>query len=90
MTRPECTIAVAVVPNAPRSEVVGWHGDAVKIKIHAPPVEGRANAALCEFLAGQLGLPKRAVTLIRGDASRRKFIRVEGMSLAEARARLGI
>lgn len=85
-----CTLAIAAVPNAPRSEIVGWLGDALKIKIHAPPLEGRANAALCEFLAKRLELSRRAVTLARGDTSRRKVIRIEGMTLPEVRMRLGI
>lgn len=85
-----CTLAIAVVPNAPRSEVIGWLGDAVKIKIHAPPVEGKANLVLCEFLAEQLNVPRRAVTLLRGDTSRRKLLRVSGLTAPEAHARLGL
>jgi uncharacterized protein (TIGR00251 family) len=90
MAEVSCTLAIAVVPNAPRSEVIGWLGDAVKIKIHAPPVEGKANAVLCEFLADQLGVPRRAVTLLRGDTSRRKLIRITGLSDAAAKAKLGL
>lgn len=85
-----CTLAVKAVPNAPRHEVVGWLGEAVKIKIHAPPLEGRANAALCEFLADTLALPRRAVSVLRGDTSRQKLVRIEGLSLAEVRQRLGV
>ncbi len=85
-----CTLAVKAIPNAPRSEVVGWLGDALKIKIHAPPLEGRANAALCEFLADTLGLPRRAVTVLRGDTSRQKTLRVDGLTLAELKAKLGV
>lgn len=83
-----CTLAIRAIPNAPRSEIVGWLGDALKVKIHAPPVEGRANEALCEFLAETLGLPRRAVTVLRGDTSRQKLIRIAGLSLAEVSARL--
>jgi len=46
-----CTLAIKVVPNAPRSAVAGWLGEALKVKVHAPPVEGRANEELCSFLA---------------------------------------
>src|SRR4051812_31014483 len=88
--RSSCTLAIKAVPNAPRSEVVGWLGDALKVKVHAPPLEGRANAALCEFLAEQLDVPRRAVTLARGDTSRRKLVRIEGLTLLEVRARLGV
>lgn len=84
---PHCTIAIKAIPNAPRSQVVGWLGDALKVKVHAPPVEGRANEALCEFLAETLGLPRRAVTVLRGDTSRQKTVRIDGLTLAELRAR---
>jgi len=84
-----CTLAVKVIPNAPRNQVVGWLGDALKVKVHAPPVEGRANEVLCEFLADTLGVPRRAVTILRGDTSRQKVLRIEGVSLAAIRARFG-
>ena len=85
-----CTLAVKAVPNAPRSEVAGWLGDALKIKIHAPALDGRANDALCEFLADALGLPRRAVTLARGDKSRQKLVRIAGLTLPEVRAKLQV
>lgn len=84
---PSCTLAIKAIPNAPRSEVVGWLGEALKIKIHAPPVEGKANNALCEFLADTLGLPRRAVTVVRGDTSRQKIVRIDGLSLSSLQAR---
>lgn len=83
-----CTLAIKAVPNAPRSAVAGWLGEALKVKVQAPPVEGRANEALCDFLAGELGLPRRAVTVLRGDTSRLKYVRIEGLTEAEARSRL--
>lgn len=86
---PSCLLAIKAVPNAPRNEVVGWLGDALKVKIHAPPVEGKANDALCAFLAETLHLPRRAVTLARGDTSRQKTIHIAGLTLAEVKARLG-
>lgn len=85
-----CTLAIKAIPNAPRSEVVGWLGEALKVKVHAPPVEGRANEALCEFLAEELALPRRAVTVLRGDTSRQKTVRIDGLTLAEVRAKLGV
>jgi uncharacterized protein (TIGR00251 family) len=84
---PSCTLAIKAIPNAPRHQVMGWLGDALKVKVHAPPVEGRANEALCEFLAATLGLSRRAVTVLRGDTSRQKVVRIEGLALADARAR---
>lgn len=88
-TPSSCTLAIKAIPNASRSEVIGWLGDALKVKVQAPPVEGRANDALCEFLAAQLGLPRRAVTVVRGDTSRQKIIRLEGLTLAAAKMKLG-
>ena len=85
-----CTLPIKAVPNAPRSAVVGWLGEALKVKVHAPALEGRANEALCEFLADELGLPKRAVTLAHGDKSRQKLVRITGLSLTEVKAKLGV
>ena len=83
-----CTLELKIVPNAPRNEVTGWLGQVLKIKIHAPALDGRANDELQEFLAAEFDLPRRAITLIRGDRSRHKLIRIEGVTLAEARQRL--
>lgn len=85
---PVCTLAFKVTPNAPRTEVTGRVGSAIKIKLHAPPVDGRANAALVEFLAETLGVPRGAVALVRGETSRQKRVRVTGLTQAEAEARL--
>ena len=85
---PSCIVPVKAIPNAPRNEVVGWLGDALKVKIHAPPVEGRANDALCEFLAEALGVPRRAVTVRHGNASRQKMLHISGLTRDELRARL--
>ena len=85
-----CTLAINAIPNAPRSVVCGWLGDALKVKVHAPPVEGRATAALCEFLADELGLPRRAVTVLRGDLSRQKILRITGLTLAEVKTKLDV
>ena len=85
-----CVLAVKAVPNAPRSKVVGRLGDAVKIKVHAPALEGKANEALCAFLASALALPRRAISVQTGDTSRHKLVRVEGLSLAEVEILLGL
>jgi uncharacterized protein (TIGR00251 family) len=68
--------------------VVGWLGEALKVKVHAPPVEGRANEALCDFLAEHLGVPRSAVDVLRGDTSRQKTVRITGLTAAELLARL--
>ena len=87
---PACTLELKTIPNAPRDELAGWLGGALKVKVHAPALDGRANDALLAFLAEKLGLPRRAVTLIRGDKSPHKVVRLEGLTLAEARARLPV
>jgi uncharacterized protein (TIGR00251 family) len=83
-----CTVAIKATPNAPRSEVIGWLDGALKVKVHAPALEGRANEALTEFLAETLGLPRRAVTLLRGDKSRQKLVRIEGLDPAGVQDRV--
>ena len=84
-----CRLEVKVIPGASRDEVAGTMGTAVKIKLRAPPVEGRANEALVEFLAEHLGLPRRAIALERGDTSRQKLLRIDRLDLPAVRARLG-
>jgi uncharacterized protein (TIGR00251 family) len=69
-------LALHVQPGAKRTEVVGPHGDALRIRLAAPPVEGKANAELLRFLAEAFGVPRARVTLVRGEASRRKTVRI--------------
>lgn len=85
---PSCTLELKTIPNAPRDQIAGWLGGALKVKVHAPALDGRANEALLEFLAAELGLPKRAVTLVRGEKSRHKVVRLEGVTLAQVKAGL--
>ena len=87
---PSCTLAIKAIPGAPKNQVCGWLGAALKIKIQAPPVEGRANEALVEFLAKALEVPRRTVTLVRGDTSRHKTVHIDGLDLAEVKRRLGV
>ncbi|MFO1218384.1 MAG: DUF167 domain-containing protein [Burkholderiaceae bacterium] len=75
-TRDGCRLAVHVVPQAPRTGVDGWHDGALRIRLAAPPVEGKANDALVAFVAAELGLPRRAVQLQRGAASRHKLLAI--------------
>ncbi len=83
-------LAIRVQPRAARSEVAGLHGDRIRIRLAAPPVDGAANDALVRFLAEALGVPARAVTITGGLASRSKTVLATGVSPAEAAARLGI
>jgi uncharacterized protein (TIGR00251 family) len=79
------TIAVHVQPGAKRTEVSGVHGERLKIRISAPPVEGRANAAVVDFIAEQLGVPRSQVTVARGERSREKLIAVAAPDCAPER-----
>jgi uncharacterized protein (TIGR00251 family) len=67
-------ITLHVQPGASRSELAGLHGDALKLRISARAVEGAANAAVIDFLAEWAGVPRRNITLLRGDKSRRKTL----------------
>jgi uncharacterized protein (TIGR00251 family) len=70
------TLAIHAQPGAKRTEVAGVHGDCLKIKLAAPAVEGKANATLIAFLAASFAVPQRNVTLVRGEAGRRKTVRI--------------
>lgn len=80
--------AVRVVPRASKNEIAGVHGDALKVRLTAPPVEGRANEALIAFLAQRLGVRKSQVEIVAGGTSRRKMVRVSGLSTQEVETRL--
>jgi len=69
-------LTLHVQPGASRTEVAGTHGDALKMRLAAPPVEGKANAELLRFLAEVFGVPRRNVTLLRGELSRAKVVRI--------------
>lgn len=72
-----------VQPGAGETAVVGLHGEALKIRLAAPPVDGKANEALVAFLARRLGIAKARVELVAGAASRAKRVRISGVSRAE-------
>lgn len=75
-------LTLHVQPGAKRTEFAGLHGDALKIRLAAPPVDGKANEALIKFVAETLKLPKSAVNLKSGQTSRRKVLEVSGSSQA--------
>ena len=79
------TVTLAVQPNAKSTEIIGTHGEALKIKVASPPVEGAANRVLATFLASLLGVKQRDVTLLRGASSRQKTLKIEGVSYESAR-----
>jgi uncharacterized protein (TIGR00251 family) len=78
-------LLVSVMPNAKRTEADGLHDGALRVRLAAPPIEGRANEALVAWLAKSLGVPKRSVELLRGESSRRKQVAID-VPLEVARA----
>ncbi len=85
---PTCRLAIKVTTGASRDEIVGPHGDAIRVRLRAPPVEGRANAALLAFLAGLLDLRPSALRLVAGASSRLKIVAISGLAADEARRRI--
>jgi uncharacterized protein len=75
---------VHVAPRARRTEVTGRHGDGIRVKVAAPPVDGAANAELTRFLAERLGVPRGAVTIVSGVSARRKIVQVAGLATGAA------
>lgn len=75
------TLTLHIQPGAKKTEFAGLHGDALKIRLAAPPVDGKANEALIRFFAENLHLPKAAVTLKSGQTSRRKMLELSGTSV---------
>jgi uncharacterized protein (TIGR00251 family) len=82
------TFAVKVHPRAKKNAITGEVGDALKLALTAPPVDGKANAACIEFFAKLLKVPRSSVTIAAGQASRNKVIRVSGLSAEGVRKRL--
>jgi uncharacterized protein (TIGR00251 family) len=76
-------VALHIVPRARATAVAGSHGDAVKIRVAAPPVDGAANAELVRFLAARLNVPAARVTIVGGAGARRKTVAVEGRGADE-------
>lgn len=79
-------ISVHVQPRATRSEIVGLHGTALKVRLQAPPVDGAANEALVTLLAERLGVARRSVRVIAGTTSRSKTVEVDGTTEDAVRA----
>jgi uncharacterized protein (TIGR00251 family) len=82
------TFAVKVHPRAKKNAITGEVGDALKLALTAPPVDGKANEACIEFFAKLLNLPRSSVTIAAGQNSRNKVIRVAGLTAEEVRRRL--
>src|ERR1700738_4054312 len=83
------TFAVKVHPRAKKNAITGQVGDALKLALTAPPVDGKANEACIDFFAKLLNVPRSSITIAAGQTSRNKVIRVAGRSAEEIRRRLG-
>jgi uncharacterized protein (TIGR00251 family) len=82
------TLTVHVQPRARKTEVTGRHGDAIKIRLAAPPVDNAANDELVRFVAATLGVPRAAVRITRGHTGRRKTVTIDGLTTDAADGRL--
>lgn len=83
-------LRVRVIPRARKNKVDGLHGNAVKIRLTAPPVEGAANDALVKFLATLLRVPRRNVQIVQGERSRDKVVYLDGVTPSQVRQALGV
>jgi hypothetical protein len=89
MTRPEAALLhVRVQPRASRAGIAGWQGTALRVRVTAAPVDGRANRAVGALLAVALGVPPSSVALVRGAGGRDKLFRIAGLTAEELRTRL--
>lgn len=88
MAEETLTLSIRVQPRASCNEIVGWKEGTLCVRLTAPPVDGAANRAVVEFMAGQLGLKRHQVTLVAGEKSRDKVLRLDGLTQEEMAARL--
>ncbi len=82
-------LSVRLTPRASREEIAGFEGETLRVRVTAPPVEGRANRALVRLLAKRLGLPRGAVRVVTGQTSCSKVVAVDGLDAVELRRRIG-
>lgn len=83
------TVRLRVQPGASRNEVVGWQEGTLRLRVTAPPVEGKANRAVAALLGRALAVAPSRVTVVRGDRGRDKVVRIEGLTSEEVQVRLG-
>jgi hypothetical protein len=81
-------LSVIVVPRSSRCEIAGIHNNSLRIKLTSPPVDNEANVQCCSFIAKQLGIAKRQVSIIRGKTARKKTVRIEGVTEQEVREKM--
>jgi uncharacterized protein (TIGR00251 family) len=89
MNEATITLKIHLLPRASRDEICGLHGDAIKVKVTAPPIEGKANKALQRFIAEKLNLASSQVEIMAGRRSREKILRISGISRAAMEKALG-
>jgi uncharacterized protein (TIGR00251 family) len=82
------SLVVRLTPRASRDEIAGWQGDELRVRLRAPPVDGRANEALLRLLASRLDVSPSSIEVVSGATARVKRLRVEGLTDAEVRRRL--
>jgi uncharacterized protein (TIGR00251 family) len=90
VTSPSAQIMVRLQPRASRNELTGMRDGVLIARVTAPPVDGKANAALCKLIARRAGVAPSRVTIVRGETSRQKLIRVEGIDDGALRTALGV
>lgn len=90
VTKEGVALTLKVTPRASKTELADADAEWLRVRLQAPPVDGKANAALTEFLADRLGLPRRAVRLVAGETARVKRVLVEGATPASVLEKLGI
>lgn len=83
------SLAVRVQPRAGREEIVGWRHGVLIVRVSAPPVDGKANRALCQIIAKAAGVAPSSVSVVRGAGVREKIVRVDGLEQAELMRALG-
>ena len=88
MNDPRTRLSLRVSPGAARSAVVGRHGDGWKVRVAAPPEDGRANRSLVQLLAGVLQVPRDGLRIVSGGGGREKVVEVDGRDAAQADALL--
>lgn len=88
MTVNQTRLSIEVHPSAHKSEVVGFTGGVLEVRVAAPPVQNKANRELIELLTTALGLARSSLTILRGHTSRHKLILIDGLTLDEVRKRL--
>jgi len=81
-------LSVIVVPRSSRCEIAGIHNNSLRIKLTSPPVDNEANVQCCSFIAKQLGIAKRQVSIIRGKTARKKVVKIAGVTESEVRRKM--